>query len=416
LSAPPAPAGPRRGDGSLLVIAAGVAAGLHVGKLPPAVAALQDALGLTLVEAGLLLSLVQLAGAALGLAFGALADGLGLRRSIVGGLALLAAASAVGGFARDAVSLMLLRAVEGLGFLLVALPAPALLRRLVAPERLSRRLGLWGAYMPLATALALLAGPPWIAAFGWASWWWLLAGMSALMALAVARHVGEPAARPGTTAAGLPLARRLALTLARPGPWAVALAFAMYSGQWLAVIGFLPTMAAQAGLGALATGVFTAVAAAVNMAGNIGAGRLLHRGVPAPALLATGYGVMALAALAAYAGAGGGLPPAARYAAVLAFSAVGGLVPATLFSLAVRVAPGESTVATTVGWMQQWSSLGQLAGPPVVAALASAAGGWHLTWVATGSCSLAGLGLAWALGRLARAPAPAGPAPSRAPC
>ena len=70
-------------DPSLLVIAAGVAAALHVGKLPPAIGALREALGLTLVEAGFLLSLVQLAGAALGLAFGALADGLGTARERV---------------------------------------------------------------------------------------------------------------------------------------------------------------------------------------------------------------------------------------------------------------------------------------------------------------------------------------------
>jgi MFS family permease len=397
-------------DPSLLVIAAGVAAALHVGKLPPAIGALREALGLTLVEAGFLLSLVQLAGAALGLAFGALADGLGLKRSIVGGLALLAAASAAGGFARDAASLMLLRAAEGLGFLLVALPAPALLRRLVAPERLARRMGVWGAYMPLATALALLAGPPWIATLGWASWWWLLAGISALAALAVGRLVrADPGPRPGASAAASPLRARLALTLSTPGPWAVALAFAMYSAQWLAVIGFLPALAAQAGLGALATGLLAALVAAVNIVGNVGAGRLLHRGVPAPALLATGFSAMALATLAAFAGAGdGGLPLAARYGALLAFSALGGLIPATLFSLAVRVAPGESTVATTVGWMQQWSSLGQLGGPPLVAAVASLAGGWHLTWTATGALSLAGLALAAWLGRLAAAPAPPG--------
>jgi hypothetical protein len=239
---------------------------------------------------------------------------------------------------------------------------------------------------------ALLAGPPWIATLGWASWWWLLAGISALAALAVGRLVrADPGPRPGASSAASPLRARLALTLSTPGPWAVALAFAMYSAQWLAVIGFLPALAA------------------VNIVGNVGAGRLLHRGVPAPALLATGFSAMALATLAAFAGAGdGGLPLAARYGALLAFSALGGLIPATLFSLAVRVAPGESTVATTVGWMQQWSSLGQLGGPPLVAAVASLAGGWHLTWTATGALSLAGLALAAWLGRLAAAPAPPG--------
>ena len=94
-------------------------------------------------------------------------------------------------------------------------------------------------------------------------------------------------------------------------------------------------------------------------------------------------------------------PPAARYAAVLLFSGFGGLIPATLFALAVRVAPGEGLLATTVGWVQQWSALGQFAGPPLVAWVASAAGGWQWTWVATGACSLGGLGLTALLARRA---------------
>jgi MFS family permease len=93
---------------------------------------------------------------------------------------------------------------------------------------------------------------------------------------------------------------------------------------------------------------------------------------------------------------------------VLLFSAVGGLVPGTLFSLAVRVAPDEGTVSTTVGWMQQWSAFGQFAGPPLVAWTAARAGGWHVMWWVTGACALAGMCIAAAMARfLAREPAAA---------
>jgi MFS family permease len=176
--------------------------------------------------------------------------------------------------------------------------------------------------------------------------------------------------------------------------------FAAYSSQWLAVIGFLPTIYLQAGIAGGTTGVLTALAAAVNMIGNLGAGRLLHRGVRPPTLLATGFVVMALAATAAFAGGpGAGLPAWGRYGAVLAFSSVGGLIPATLFSLAVRVAPTEQTISSTIGWVQQWSAFGQFAGPPLVAWVASRAGGWEWTWSVTGAVSLLGLALAAWIGR-----------------
>lgn len=385
-----------------LVFAAGVCAALHVGKLPPAIATLREALGMSLVEAGFLLSLVQAAGMAAGIAFGVLADALGLRRSMLIGLALLAAASMLGAAASGVPALLALRAVEGFGFLMVVLPAPGLIRRLVAPERLSVMLGLWGTYMPLGAALALLIGPLCIAALGWRAWWLALGALSGLMALALWRGVAERPAPAAAQARGV--MARMQRTLASLGPWLVAASFALYSSQWLAVIGFLPVIYAAAGVGATATGVLTALAAAVNMIGNLGAGRLLQRGVRPPRLLATGFVAMALAAAAAFSGASGeGLPPLLRYAAVLAFSMLGGMIPATLFALAMRVAPGEDTVSTTVGWMQQCSALGQFAGPPIVAWLAARAGGWHWTGAATGAASLAGLLLAGWLARTQRA-------------
>ena len=390
----------RRVEPALLVILAGVVAALHIGKLPPAIPVLRDALGLTLVQAGFLLSLVQLAGMTTGVVFGVVADSLGSRRSMTLGLVLLAIVSALGGLAQGVAPLMLLRAAEGFGFLLVVLPAPGLVRRLVEPRRVSAMMGLWGAYMPLATALALLIGPLAIAAIGWRGWWWALAALSAAMAVWL-RHAVPAGAGPAAAAPPSPWLARLRQTLAAPGPWLVAMSFAMYSGQWLAVIGFLPSIYIQSGIAGAAVGVLTAAVAAVNMAGNIGAGRLLQRGVAPSRLLTIGFVTMALAATATFAGSGdAGLAPALRYAAVLLFSSVGGLIPATLFALAVRLAPSEGTLSTTIGWVQQWSALGQFAGPPVVAAVASATGGWQWTWVATGACSLAGLLLTAGLSRL----------------
>ena len=348
---------------------------------------------MSLVQAGFLLSLVQLAGMAAGIAFGAWADSIGLRRSVIVGLSILALASAAGGLARTSELLLVSRAVEGFGFLLVVLPGPALLRRLVAPRRVNSMIGLWGAYMPFGAALGLLAGPVWIEHLGWRSWWWCIAALSAAMAGAVASAV--PASPRAHIRAGVPgWPARLRTTLSRPGPWLVAMTFAVYSGQWLAVIGFLPTIYLRAGVSVAATGVLTAMAAAVNMIGNIAAGRLLQHGARPASLIGVGFVTMGVCSVAAFAGGdGGALPAWARYVAVLGFSMVGGLIPAALFSTALRVAPDERTIATTVGWMQQWSAFGQFAGPPMVAWVAMRAGDWQWTWVTTGVLSLLGLAL-----------------------
>lgn len=377
--------------GAWLVVAAGGVAALQVGKLPPALPALQAELGLSLVQSGFMLSMVQLAGLSLAVFMGMLADSMGLQRSMVRGLLLLALASGLGGLATSVPVLLVCRALEGMGLLLVALPAPALIRRLVPPAQLPGMLGVWGAYMPTGTALALLVGPLFIPAWGWSAWWALFALVSLGMAWWVWRAI--PPDPPATAPMGSGLWTRLQRTLGARGPWLVAACFGLYSGQWLAVVGFLPSIYAAAGVGGGLLGVLTALAAAVNMLGNMASGRLLQRGWAPRSTLWLGFGAMALGSMLAFAAFTEGTPWL-RFAGVLLFSGVGGLVPGTLFSLAVRLAPGEQQVAATVGWVQQLSALGQFIGPPTAAALAARAGGWQLTPLLTVGCCVGGAVLA----------------------
>jgi MFS transporter, CP family, cyanate transporter len=192
----------------------------------------------------------------------------------------------------------------------VVLPAPGLVRALVPQARLPTMLGLWGAYMPLATALVLLLGPLVIQASSWPVWWWLLGGVTALMALWFARAVPSSATLMPTRAPGA--VRKTLLSL---NPALVACMFACYSGQWLAVIGFLPTIYTQAGVAPALTGVLTALAAAVNIVGNVMSGRLLQQGVQARSLLWQGFITMAVTSVLAFADLD--QPPVVRYGAVL---------------------------------------------------------------------------------------------------
>lgn len=378
-----------------LVVIVGVTCALHVGKMPVAIPVLQQSMGLTLVQAGFMLSLVQLAGMLLGLPVGLMADRFGARRLMLVGLIILSAGSALGAVSPGVGFLLASRVLEGLGFLLAVLPAPALLRQQVHdPSVLSRALGWWGAYMPFGTALALLVGVPLLAWMGWRLAWAILAMLSLLAALGLARGVRADASATHRSRVGQALLPRLIRTLSRTGPWLVALAFFMYSGQWMAVIGFLPTIYAQSGFSPGAVGVMSALAAGINMLGNIAAGRFVSLGVRPGVLLATGYAAMAVGAWVAFAAVG---HPVLQYGAVLLFSSLGGLIPGTLFGMAVGLAPDNSTVSTTVGWMQQFSSLGQFLGPPLVAWVAVVMGGWQSTWVVTTTCSLVGLLLAWRL-------------------
>ena len=393
------PAAPEalNGRAAWLVIFAGVVAALHVGKLPPGIPILRAELGLTLVQAGFLLSVMQVAGMVLGALAGLLADRAGLRRTMLLGLCLLALGCALGAMAFRVPLLLAARMLEGVGLLLTVLPAPGLIRRLVQdPQSLNRLLGTWGGYMPTGVALAMLLGPGLYAALGWRWAWLLLSGLTLCWAGVVWLRV-PPDPGHSTSVPGPGWSRRLRQTLSAAGPWLVALAFLVYSGQWLAVVGFLPTIQTQAGWSLGIAGVLSAAAAGANAIGNLAAGRLLARHWQPGHLLTIGYGSMGLACWVAFSGL---LGPVGQFIAVLVFSSVGGLIPGTLFSLAVRLAPSGHTVSTTVGWMQQLSSLGQFAGPPAVAWLVARQGGdWSPAWWFTACCCAIGIGLAVLLQR-----------------
>src|SRR5690606_20054889 len=156
-----------------LVVLAGVTTALHIWKLPPALPALQAELGLSLVESGFLLSLVQMAGMTLGLVMGLFAEKIGLRRCLLLGLLLLSVASAAGAVFVDKTLMLVFRPIEGCGFLMVVMPGPALIRRLVKPNQLARLLGVWGCYIPIGAVIILLAGSRRLSMANWRGLRWL---------------------------------------------------------------------------------------------------------------------------------------------------------------------------------------------------------------------------------------------------
>ena len=375
---------------AVLVVLAGIVAAMHVGKVAPAIPILRAQLDVSLVQAGWLLSLSQMAGMLTAVFVGMFADGFGLRRSVLWGLVLLGLLSGLAGLTTSAPQLLLMRAIEGAAILMVIVPAPALLRSLVDPDRLSTAMGFWGTFMPTGTATALLLGPALMAHFGWATWWETLGAIALLMALLF--NMGVPRVAVAVAGARPPAAnlQRLRLVWRTPQVWRVALAFACYSGQWLVIIGFLPTLLQTGGMSAGLAGTIAAIASAVNIVGNIAGGRLLQKGVPSQRVLGIAFATMAAGAFVVF-GTPSDTPLIVKLVAVLMFSGVGGMIPGSLFSLAVRAAPTEDTASTALGWTTQMSLLGQFSMPPIAAALASAHGSWGLTWIVTVSLCLIGI-------------------------
>src|SRR5438552_16724808 len=109
----------------------------------------------------------------------------------------MALGGVLGALVHDFRPLLASRFLEGVGFILFAVPAPALMSALSADARdRAKALGLWSAYMPTGGTIALLAAPLLIAAWSWRALWLALAVAAALAAAGLARAIAEsPPAR-----------------------------------------------------------------------------------------------------------------------------------------------------------------------------------------------------------------------------
>jgi MFS family permease len=359
--------------GVLVLVGAGIVAAFQIGKAPAALVSLRAELGMSLTTAAWVISIFNVVGVASGMALGAFAERLGHRRAVLAGLALVAVASALGAAAQGPGLLLAARLVEGFAFTIVVVATPALIVRAARAGDLKLAFGCWSTYMPAGTATMMALAPLLIGAIGWRGLWIAnaaLVGGFALLLAAATRGLPTPPA-----AAGRPrFVADLRATLLAPGPPLLALTFATYTLHFLAVMGFLPTILVEEhALPAATAAAMAAVAVAINIPGNLAGGWLVHRGVPAWLVAAAVSVAMAVCSLVIY---DAGLPLAVRYAACLALSLVGGALPAVVIGAGPLMAPSPRHVATTNGLIMQGSNLGQMCGPPAVAALAAATGSW----------------------------------------
>ena len=394
---PPQPATATRWVVVSVMIASGVAASLHVGKVPPAIPALRDELDLGLVVAGWVASIFNLIGATLGIASGLAADRLGARRVLAAGLVFLTAGSIWGAAVDSGTALLATRVLSGLGLVTVAVAAPGIIVAAAPARDHGLALGAWSIYMPTGMAIAMLSAPLVLPGLGWRGLWLLHAGVTAIILVIVLAATKGVSARPSVP-------RSISTeALRRPGPWLLAAAFACYTVQFFAVVTWMPTFLVESqGSTHQAAALAGALVVAANVIGCLAGAWLLHRKVARWKLLAITYLVMTPCAAGAFSVI---VPPVLKITLAAIFSAVGGLLPAAILAGTAAHAPSRDHVATVNGFVVQGSHVGVLVGPPVFAMLVTSLGGWEQGWILLTALGVAGLGVTAGIRAIERRPA-----------
>lgn len=377
----------------IAIVACGVVAAMHVWKLPGALTFIRQDLGMSLVQSGTLLGIVQVGAMVLGLSGSILSERIGLRTTMLVGLSMLSLGSLVGALSQQTWQLMTTRGFEGIGFLLVTLVAPPLIRQNTSQDRASVAMGWWSAFQGIAVFLAVLVCTVLLDGMGWVNWqfWWMVMGVltAAMIPISLRTVPGD-----STHSVDLgPALSKIGHTLKTLMPWIISLIFACYTLQWGAIIGFLPDIVG--GHSGLVVGLATAVVGGVNGVGNVIAGQMLNRGVRPRTMVMTGMTSMVITTVVIFApdwsAVSGGVW--IQLAAAVVFSGVAALIPATVTRIAVDAAPADGSASAVMGLMIQVYNAANFIGPVVLTSIAAAAGGWHLSWVVTIGASLIGAGL-----------------------
>jgi len=377
---------------------AGCTSAFHIGKMPAALPALSVELDLDLVATAWLVSLFSVLSASLGLLVALLAVN-APRTASVAGFVIAGLASLVASYLHDQSHLLMTRALEGLGWILVAITVPMLLAAVSSPRDRPLVMGIWGAFLPVGMAFSLWITPSILAIGDWRLLW-QITGSSSLLAgvviWAASRHSTVIKAQRWTWS-------EIHRTLWRPVPLLMFGCFLVYSAQFLALFSFLPTILLESfAIDLTLSANLVAIAIGCNLSGNVMAGWLLRKGVKASRLL-----LVAMVGLGGFAALvfGGQLPLSLTFVAAVGFAAVGGLIPGTLFALAQQVVSRPALAGIVIGLITQAAGIGQLLGPPALASVVEWAGTWSAALLFTTFVSVGGCICALVLERIGLEPA-----------
>jgi len=381
-----------------LAIFAGIIAAAHVGKAPAALPLLRGELGLTIVEAGWVVSIIAAMAMASGMVAGMVADRIGHRRQMIIGLIIMAISGAAGSAVSDSSLLLVSRFLEGIGFISVAVSAPSLIITSTLPRHRQVVLGVWSSWVPAGIALSMVISPLILGPLGWRALWLFWAALSiALVAVLLIKGGQGASPTPSTnTQQRHSFITSLGLIVSRPGPLILALNFCVFATQWGSIMMWIPSfLVEQRSMAVSSAALFGALVVAVNVPGNLIGSWLLHRGIKRRHLIGGTHLIMGLCAIGIFSE---GLPDMARYGLALLFSHAAGYLPPAMFASVPVHAPSPQQFGATSGLLLQGSNLGNFFGPPAVAAVVVALGNWEgVLWLML-SCAGAGIALTLWLG------------------
>lgn len=353
------------------VILLGYVAGMQLNKIAPLVTRIEAEWGLSLTFTGWLASLLGLFVALAAFPATLLAKRFGLRRALMAASVILTLGAVGFGLFSTPALLLVMRAVEAAGYVVLCVAAPAFLAIHAPVQQKGMFLALWGSFVPVGYSAAVL----WVDILpeNWPIETLFLTFAIPMAVMTVALPVLPPDGPLRQTGTKRP-------TVAIPAAgWLLTIAFGLYVYLSLAFFMFLPKFLES---GEVTGGLSPAVVSLAVPAGNFAAAFLLAAFGSARAVIVASAGFLMVFATGISLFQFGTLPGPSML--VHAFG--GGLAASCIFAAVPLVADDEAGAAVTVGTIAQSGGIMTVIAAPfagyLIETLSWQAWGWSLIIVA----------------------------------
>ena len=377
------------------IVCCGGVGAMNLAKLAPSMGRLIDYFHISLFTSGLLGAIFSSLTLSTGLIGGIIISKYGPRLAMLIGLLISFVGCLVPVLRPELAGLMIGRALEGYGFLLINLSAPVLLSLHTASQNRGRVMGVWGSFMPAGNAVIILIAPIIYLKSDWQLLWVASSVYTAGICL-FAFFIIPPETNQFQEAIKEKLSLIVLQTLKKTSLFVTGITFACHSLIFLGIMQFLPYYF-QNIAGYSETFSFLAAASycLISFLGHLFCGFLLHRGAQPEHLIGFAFITAAFLVSLFFGMFDSFIPfaeqPMVRLISIMFVAFFMGLTPPTIFYLVSYIAPPSRMTPINYGLMAQIQAIGIFGGPFLFGWLVDITGGWVAIGAITMIMSICGI-------------------------
>jgi predicted MFS family arabinose efflux permease len=353
----------------VVVYLASVVAPLNQFKVPPLIPVLMETIHINLPQAGLLMSSIAAVGLILALPAGLILQRFGPKLTVLVAMAGLATGSALGAVSTSFPILLAGRVLEGVGFGLIGVAAPATIAMWFPPSKQGTPMGIWATWVPLGSILMYNLAPMMAVRFGWQSVWWVGLAFALVMAILSGLLLRRPPDGPQGRLPN-PSMSESWKALANRDIWLLAASFACFNLALVNIATYYPTFLNEVrGLSLSQASFITSIPGLLIMVSSPLSGWFSDRINSRRLVFSLPYLVLAVILIFPFQATGWQIS-----ALMVAYGFVVGLIPTATFAAAPEIMRRPDLAGLGLAALLVGQNFGQLVGPVLYGSLVKAMG------------------------------------------